>query len=162
MDTVWEGIIGNQASLWFAIGFALLAIEILAFGFGSGVLLFASLGALVTGGLLWLDAIPQVWVYSIACFAVASALVTALLWAPFKRLQSGAELGNDRSSDLIGYQFRLDGDLSRTQEASHKFSGVPWRVQLSEDSATDAIASGSRVRVSAVNAGVFVVVPDEA
>ena len=48
-----EIITENLAGFWFALGFVLMAIEILAFAFGSGVLLFGSLGALLTGALVY-------------------------------------------------------------------------------------------------------------
>jgi len=88
MESIWESIVGNQANIWFALGFALLAIEVVAFGFGSGVLLFGSLGALITGALLWFGVIPSSWIYSIACFAIASAAATAILWVPLKKMQA--------------------------------------------------------------------------
>lgn len=159
MNALWDSLAANQAAVWFAIGFALLSIELIAFGLGSGVLLFGSLAALLTGALLWLDWIPHNWIYSVACFALASAAITAALWLPFKKLQSGASLGNDRSSDLIGYGFRLESDLGPNLESSHHFSGVPWRVLLSTETDASHLDAGSPVRVSAVNAGVFYVVP---
>ena len=155
-----DNFINNPANVWFVIGFALLAIEILAFGLGSGVLLFGSIGALITGALLWFGVLENNWIYSVACFAIASALVTIALWVPFKKLQSGAELGDDRSSDLIGYQFRASSDLTRMVEGKHRYSGIDWRVCISEDTDNDSISQGSRVRVAGVDAGVFYVVPD--
>ena len=150
-------ILNNLAGFWFALGFLLLAIEILAFGFGSGVLLFGSVGALITGALVFFGFISTDWLISIAAFGLASAAAALLLWVPFKKLQSGAELGNDKSSDLIGHTFRLQSDLTHTENSSTRYSGIDWRVELSEDAAQPQIESGSRVRVAAVNAGVFYV-----
>jgi len=160
MDALIENLMSNPANVWFVIGFALLAIEILAFGLGSGVLLFGSIGALITGALLWFGILENSWIYSVACFAIASTLVTIALWVPFKKLQSGAELGKDRSSDLIGYQFRVNQDITRTIEGKHRYSGIDWRICISEETDNDLIPNGSRVRVAGVNAGVFYVVPD--
>jgi len=127
---------------------------------GSGVLLFGGIGALLTGGLLWFGVIPSNWVFSIGAFAVASSLATAVLWVPLKAMQSGAKLGNDRSSDLIGHQFRLASDVTRVEEGKHRYSGIDWRVVISEDATGDNIAQGSLVRVAGVDAGIFYVVPD--
>jgi len=160
MDTFIDGLMNNPANAWFVIGFTLLAIEILAFGLGTGVLLFGSIGALITGALLWFGVLENSWVYSIACFAIASALTTLALWVPFKKLQSGAELGKDRSSDLIGHQFRIDSDLTRMIEGKCRYSGNDWRVCISEESINDSISRGVLVRVVSVDPGVFHVVPD--
>ena len=160
MDTFLSSVMSNPASVWFVIGFALLAIEIVAFGLGSGVLLFGSIGALITGALLWFGVVPSSWLVSVGCFAIASAIATAILWVPLKKMQSGAELGNDQSSDLIGFQFRLGGDITHAVPGSHRYSGVEWRVKISDHTSESTIAAGSRVKVAGVDAGVFYVVPD--
>lgn len=155
-----DNLINNPANVWFVIGFALLAIEIVAFGLGSGVLLFGSIGALVTGALLWFGVVPSNWIISVGCFALASAGATVLLWVPFKRMQSGTQLGNDRSSDLIGYQFRTDTDITHTDKGLHRYSGIDWQVCISNDSSVSRIGKGGLVRVQRVDPGVFYVVPD--
>lgn len=147
----------SHPGFWLALGFALLAIELLAFGLGSGVLLFGSVGALITGALLWFDVVPNQSIAAIACFAVSTAISTALLWIPFRKLQSGAELGNDRSSDIIGHQFFLDSDISRQTHGQQKYSGIQWRVEPASDAKNPAIAAGTEVKVVAVSVGVFFV-----
>lgn len=149
----------NQAALWIAAGFLLLAIEALAFGFSSGLLLFGSLGALITGALLWLSIVPDNFIAAVACFAISTASVTALLWSPLKRFQSGAELGNDRSSDIIGHTFTLSSDVSRTAPGVQKYSGINWRVEPSDAVAGDTLPQGTFVQVDAVSVGVFFVSP---
>jgi len=160
METVMSGLFSNPANVWFIIGFALLAIEILIFGFASGVLLFGGIGALITGALLWFGIIDVNWIFSIGVFAVASAVATLVLWFPFQKMQSGAELGNDQSSDLIGYQFRVTSDVTLTEPGSHQYSGVSWRVEISDQSQQDRIAAGSQVKVAGVEPGVFHVLAD--
>lgn len=155
MDTLFI----NQATIWLALGFLLLAIEAVAFGFASGVLLFGSLGALLTGVLLWFSLIPDSFIAAVACFAVATALITLALWAPLKRLQSGAELGHDRSSDLIGHSFVVSSDVSRAVPGVQKYSGIPWRVEPAEHLSDTMISAGTRVSVTAVSVGVFYVEP---
>ncbi|MGQ7846224.1 NfeD family protein [Granulosicoccus sp. 3-233] len=149
----------NQATIWLTLGFLLLAIEAIAFGFTSGLLLFGSLGALLTGGLLWLSVVPNSFVAAIACFAVATSVITLVLWRPLKRLQSGAELGHDRSSDLIGLSFVLSSDVSDSAPGVHKYSGIHWRVEPAEQVPDRLISAGTRVKVSAVSVGVFYVEP---
>lgn len=155
MDT----FLANQAAFWLALGFLLLAIELVAFGMGSGVLLFGSIGAIITGALLWFGLVPELFVAAVACFAVSTALATALLWKPLRRLQSGAELGNDRSSDLIGHKFVLSDDINRTVHSQQKYSGITWRVEPGQDLKNADIAAGTEVEVIAVKVGVFYVGP---
>lgn len=150
----------NQITLWFVLGFSLLAIEAVAFGFGSGVMLFGSFGALCTGLLMWLRVIPNLLWVGIACFAMASAVFAVLLWKPLMALQGGERLGNDRSSDLIGYTFRLQSSIDRVTRSTIRYSGVDWAINLSEESTVSSIAAGTLVRVSAVNAGKFYVISD--
>ena len=152
-----EIITENLAGFWFALGFVLMAIEILAFAFGSGVLLFGSLGALITGALIYFGVLPDNWLVSIGSFALASAASALVLWAPLKRMQSGSELGENRSSDLIGHTFVLSEDLAVNKFASTRYSGIDWRVELDSQESAQTLSSGTRVRVAAVNAGVFYV-----
>lgn len=154
-----EFFLNNQATFWLGLGFLLLIIELVAFGMGSGVLLFGSIGALITGTLVWIGVVPDSFIPAVACFAISTAAATALLWQPLKKLQSGAELGNDRSSDLIGHTFTLGGNLSRTVHTQQKYSGIQWRVELAQELPDQTVAAGTPVRVEAVKVGVFYVAP---
>lgn len=154
-----EFFLNNQAAFWLGLGFLLLIIELVAFGMGSGVLLFGSIGALITGALVWFGLVPDSFIPAVACFAISTAAATALLWQPLKKLQSGTELGNDRSSDLIGHSFALGGDLSRSLHAQEKFSGIQWQVELARELPDQMIVAGTQVRVVAVKVGVFYVEP---
>lgn len=153
-------LLDNQATLWLILGFVLLATELIIFGFASGVLLFGSLGALLTGVLMWMEFVPNTFVFGISCFALSTTIITGLLWLPFKSMQSGSELGNDRSSDLIGLTFTASSEISHTQHGKHKYSGIQWRVEPSKDYSKLPIDAGTQVRVTAVSAGVFFVEPN--
>lgn len=150
-----ELINNNLSGFWFTLGFVLLAIEILAFAFGTGVLLFGGIGALITGALMATGVVPATWLAGVACFSIASVVTALLLWWPLKKLQSGAELGQDRSSDLIGHTFYLDTDLTPRQPSQTRYSGVDWKVLLADASEEDFLGSGTKVTVTAVNAGIF-------
>ena len=154
-----DGLFSNQAALWLALGFLLLAIEAVAFGFGSGLLLFGSLGAIVTGALIWFTLVPDNFIAAVACFAISTTLITLILWKPLKRLQSGAELGHDRSSDLIGHSFVLSSDIDQNLSGNQKYSGINWRVEPAEELTDKSITAGTRVTVTAVSVGVFFVTP---
>lgn len=150
----------NQATIWLAAGFLLLAIEAIAFGFASGLLLFGSLGAIATGILLWFGLIPDNFVAAVSGFALTTAAATAILWQPLKRMQSGAEMGQDRSSDLIGHTFNVSSDVSISNPGTEKFSGINWRVEPSKEIPGAKITTGTRVKVTAVSVGVFYVEPE--
>ena len=152
-------ILENQSGFWLALGFALLVVELAAFGLGSGVLLFGSIGAIITGTLIWSNLLPGPFIAGVACFAVSTSLATLLLWKPLKKLQGGAKLGNDRSSDLIGHRFVLSDDINTTTHAQQKFSGIQWRVEPAKHQQAQTIAAGTQVEVAAVSVGVFYVQP---
>ncbi|MCH9675661.1 MAG: NfeD family protein [Gammaproteobacteria bacterium] len=145
----------NQHTFWFVLGFALLALEGLVLGMTTGVVLFSSIGALVTGGLLAFGLIPVNWIAGIAAFAISSVLVTAVLWKPLKRMQSEDVVTDTKSSDLIGHSFRLSSDITRDRHGTTRYSGIEWRVELDETSHEDNLPSGERVEVSGVDAGLF-------
>lgn len=152
----------NLHAFWFTAGFVLLATELVVLGFSTGFVLFLGLGALLTGGLLWADAIPQTWMVSIASFGVSSGVVSAALWKPFKSLQNRSKpLEKDNSSDLIGYTFRLSEDIFTGQPGRTQYSGITWNVELDYHDETKSLSAGTLVKVVAVDAGKFTVSPAE-
>jgi len=158
---MFELITQNLPAFWMLLGFSLLAIEMLAFGMASGVLLFGGIGAVLTGLLLWGGVIAPEWLYSVAAFVIASVLVSLVLWAPLKRLQRGQQMGRDQSSDLVGREFTLDSIVSTTQPGTNRYSGIDWRVEIDSASGVTELASGVRVKVTKVDAGIFHVSPIE-
>ncbi len=152
----------NLYAFWFAVGFILLGIELLAFGLATGVILFIGLAALATGGLLWFSIIPLSWASSIATFSFCSIALSVLLWKPLKKLQNTeTALQKDNSSDLIGYEFRLADNISLSQPSVTRYSGIEWKVELDDSADITTIKAGSKVRVTSVDAGKFRVAPAE-
>jgi len=145
----------NQHAFWFTLGFALLVLEALVFGFTSGVVLFTGIGALLTGGLLWGEVLPASWLYGVACFGICSGVSAALLWKPLLNFQNFDVPEKDNSSDMIGYRFRLEQDISLARPGSTRYSGVDWRVEIDPDDDCETITAGTRVAVTSVDAGVF-------
>jgi len=145
----------HQYAFWFTLGFGLLVLEALVFGFTSGVVLFTGIGALLTGGLLWGEVLPASWLNGIACFGICSSLSAALLWKPLLKFQNFDVPEKDNSSDMVGHKFRLEQDISLTHPGSTRYSGVEWRVEIDTAAASDAIAAGTPVVVTSVDAGVF-------
>lgn len=151
----------NQDAFWFSVGFILLAIEAFAFGFTSGVVLFAGIGGLVTGGLMWSGLVPQTWFAGFASFGVSSGICAALLWKPLLKLQNEDVPEKDNSSDLIGHSFRLEQAISYTTPGKVHFSGIDWRVEIDDDKASvSEIGAGEKVTVTSVDAGLFRVAPE--
>lgn len=150
----------NQDAFWFSLGFLLLIIEAFAFGFSTGVVLFAGLGGLITGALMWAGLVPQTWLAGVACFGVSSGISAALLWKVLLKLQNVDVPEKDNSSDLIGHAFRLQEMISHTAPGRLHFSGVDWRVEIDDGKTAMAeIAAGTRVVVTSVDAGLFRVIP---
>ncbi len=154
-----DWINSNMGMSWFVFGGVLLVIEAFIFGMSTAVLLFAGFGAVVTGVLMWLGLVPATWTASFAVFTVSSVLITALLWIPFKKLQSKPFQKTDASSDLIGYEFISDTPLSDGQSGTTRYSGIEWKVELDKGAAGQRVSAGERVKVSSVSAGLFRVLP---
>lgn len=153
-----EYINNHQAEFWIVIGFILLAIE-LSLGVVTGVLLFGSIGAIITGLLMLLGVLPETWQAGIASSAICAGLVTALLWKSLKKMQNDDVPSKDNSSDLNGYEFILEQDISRTNAGQTRYSGIEWAVEIDTESDVKEILSGQRVVVSSVDVGKFRVRP---
>jgi hypothetical protein len=145
----------HQYAFWFTLGFGLLVLEALVFGFTSGVVLFTGIGALLTGGLLWGGVLPAGWLYGVACFGLCSGMSAAVLWKALLKFQNFDVTAKDNSSDMIGYTFRLEQAISLDSPGSTRYSGIDWRVEIDAAAGYGEIAAGSRVAVTSVDAGVF-------
>ncbi len=146
----------NVYSFWFLVGFILLAVEALAFGFSTGFILFVGLAALITGGTVWFGLIAATWSASIATFAVSSVVVSVVLWKPLKALQNSRDIPKkDNSSDFVGLKFRLDDDISVTSPGKTRYSGIEWQVEIALDSDLKEITADTTVVVVSVDVGKF-------
>jgi len=148
----------HQDQFWFVVGFALLGVEILVLGVGTGVALFAGIGALITGALIWLG-VASGWIAGIGLFAVSTVVSTLLLWKPMRRLNSRSVERQPGGSNFVGHTFYLEGDVTPTSPGRTRFSGVDWKVTIASGSGIDHIAAGTEVRVVEVEVGVLRVVP---
>jgi hypothetical protein len=151
---ITDYIVSHQAEFWLMVGFLMLVIEVVT-GFTVGVFLFGGLGALATGVLMSFGVLPETWIAGISSAGISSGVITFVLWKPLKRLQGDQPTGKDNSSDIIGYEFVLDSDISVTMPGSKKYSGITWKVEIDKDADIDTIKAGQRVAVSSVEVGVF-------
>jgi membrane protein implicated in regulation of membrane protease activity len=152
----------NMSAFWFGVGFTLFLVEALVLGFASGVVLFAGIGALATGGLFLIDAVPRSWGIGIASFGLSSGLAAALLWKPLLLLQGVGRAPKDNSSDLIGLSFRVTSDITAAEPGATRYSGILWRVEIAEDAGVERIDAGQAVEVTSVDAGLLRVRPARA
>ena len=78
----------HMPEFWVALGFALLAAEVLIFGFTTLILLFAGIGAVATGLLMMAGILTETWVAGVASFGIATGIASVLLWKPMQKMQS--------------------------------------------------------------------------
>ena len=149
----------HQAQFWMVCGFVILILEVIFLGLATGVLLFAGLGALLTGILMQMGILPESWLIGFSSFGISSGVVTVLLWRPLKRLQGSRTPEKDRSSDLIGFEFVLSQDIDVQTPGKTRYSGIEWGVEISPESGVHSIAAGEQVIVTSVDVGIFRVKP---
>jgi len=149
----------HQSGFWVALGFLLLAVEILITGFGTIVFFFAGLGAIVSGLLMMAGLLPATWLAGVATFGISTGLLSVLLWRPMKRIQDRSTPQAHQNNDLMGLQFTLHDNITLMQPGSHKYSGITWRVEIDEGCGTERIAAGQKVEVVSAQVGVFKVKP---
>jgi len=150
----------HQHAGWFTLGFILLGVEMLVLGFSTGFVLFIGLAALLTGGFIWYDIIPQTWLAGVACFGISSVVISALLYKPLKSLQNNdGEDKKDASSDIIGLEFRIEQDINSLNAGVTKYSGIDWKVEIDKSAEIEELNSGTLVKVVSVDVALFRVVP---
>lgn len=150
-----EYIQSHQSGFWITAGFILLVAEALVFGFATIIILFAGIGALVTGLLMTIGVLPETWIAGVSSFGLSTGVVSILLWKPMRRLQNDNVSSQSNSSDLIGYEFVLQEDISPMKTGHHRYSGIDWTIELDPSAAADSLSAGQRVKVASVDAGIF-------
>ena len=153
-------IASHQAEFWISVGFLLLSIELII-GFALGIFLFTGLGALTSGLLMTAGLLPETWIAGVACTGISSGVIATILWKPLKKLQGTGAPQKDNSSDLIGYEFTLENDVSLIVPGSVQYSGIRWKVEIDNQAKVDNIQAGQRVVVTSVEVAKFMVRPAE-
>lgn len=150
-----EYINNNLPGFWVALGFAMLAAEVLLFGFTTIIFLFAGLGALATGLLMMSGLLPETWLAGISSFGIATGIGTTLLWKPLKAMQDHKQPDTKPQSDLVGLDFVLTEDISNIKPGRYRYSGVDWKLEIDRSSDSSQLLKGERVEVVSVDAGLF-------
>ena len=145
----------NMSGFWIALGFVMLAAEILIFGFTTVIFLFAGLGALIAGLLMSVGVIPETWIAGTACFGIATGISSAVLWKPLKAMQDKSTSPKKPVSDFVGLEFVLTEDISHASTGSYRYSGIGWKVEIDTSCESNELAKGQRVVVVSVDVGVF-------
>ena len=143
----------NLATTLFVLGFALLALEVMVFGFSVFILFLLGLACIASGVLVWTTLLPAT--VGVACTLVAffTVVFAITLWKPLKKMQNSG-ISHEVKGDFIGHSFVLPGNCSLTEASTHRMSGVDWKVHSKHP-----IAAGTLVQVVKVEVGELTVVP---
>ncbi len=153
-----EYINDNIPGFWIALGFILLAAEVMLFGFTTIIFLFAGLGALTTGILMNTGLVPETWIAGTATFGISTGIISAALWRPLRKMQDKSEPKRKPTSDIVGIEFVLMQDISTTSTGKYRYSGVDWQVEIDAASDENNLEKGTRVVVVSVDVGIMRVI----
>lgn len=149
----------NIIYVWLLAGVALVIIDTLHTG-GIG-LMFAGLGALVTGACLQMQLIaPEAYVTQfLVCFA-ATAAWALLLWKPmlkFRHRNTGPGYSN-----IIGETAYVGSQgLSKSAGGEVTWSGTIMKAQLAKHVNTDRLDAGTQVTIVEISGATLIVKPKD-
>jgi membrane protein implicated in regulation of membrane protease activity len=150
--SLFEYIAGHHAEVFYFIAGISLIIELTITGL-SGPLLFVAFASLLTGLSIDLGLISG-WETEIFVLGVLSAVITLVLWKPFKNFQNDSD-GSDSSSDMIGKQVPVSAEITAAS-GSIRYSGINWNSRLVEGVSTP-IAEGQNCIITAVDGNIMIV-----
>ncbi|MFT4939415.1 MAG: hypothetical protein ACI88A_002457 [Paraglaciecola sp.] len=146
-----DWVSNNLAESLLIVGLALLVIEVVVLGFSTFVLFFVGLAALITGGLLYIGALPDSMLSALSSTAVFTALLAVFLWRPLKSMQNKVE-SKKVTSDLVGHSFVLVEKVAPGLSPIYRYSGIDWKLISDQE-----LSSGTMVEVTNVDVGSFTV-----
>lgn len=141
--------------LFLAVGVALLATELLVFQFTTFWLFFVGLGALCAAVFAWLAG-GAGYISTTAVFAIASALITALLYTPIRRWQSAPTALQDNNA--VGQRVSVSETIQPGKAGKVIWSGTDWQAELARGN-SEGIDAGESARVVAVEGIRLIVEP---
>ena len=148
----------SPANIWLLIGVLLVVAETVG---ASGIgLIFAGLGAIVTGALMQLGFIDmENTVAQFTVFFAATAFWAVILWKFVQRSRFGKESGY---SNMIGdTAFVGSQGLSKGMPGEVTWSGTIMRAELIQDASISTLPAGSQVVIVAVKGATLIVKPKE-
>ena len=145
----------NHAQLFYLLAAVSFIIELGVLGM-SGPLLFFAMASVVTGLLIDVSILSS-WESQFLSVGVFTALITLLLWKPFKRFQNSGG-GPDTSSDMIGKQVPSSSEITAVN-GSIRFSGIDWNARLASDCSMDIVKTDTPCIITGVEGNVMLVKP---
>lgn len=136
---------------WLALGFGLLAVELLG---TAGYFLWLGLSALIVGGLLAI--LPMSWQLQWLSFATFSLATTWLWWRQQWKKDKEDDLSRDlnqKYKQLIGKTVTIDQNFSVGLNRIH-IADTTWSAQCEKE-----IPAGTRVKIVAVDGIILVIEP---
>jgi len=153
MDTLVDYFLQHHDKLLYLLAGVCLVVELTIMGL-SGPLLFFSIGCTITGLLVTMGIFSgwELEVLSVGIFSMLSALI---LWQPLKTFQ-GVQRVSDQSSDMIGQIVAVSAPVNHTNGCI-RYSGINWQARLDDNSPPEALLSGSRAEIIAVEGNVMII-----
>ena len=145
----------NLPQILLIIGILLLVAEIIFFGFATFVLFFVGIAMLIVGAVMTIGLLPTDLMTAIFSVSILALVCAAVLWKFLKKLQS-TKWNKKIEVGLVGYEFKLDVDISPDKSVKHFYSGIEWDV-ISEDK----IKKNTPLRVIQVEVGKLTVKPND-
>lgn len=146
----------NITYIWLLVGVVCLLIE--AFGFPGTGLMFAGLGALTSGSLLYFSLLLESDTQTqFIVFFVATAAWAALLWKPIQKLRL-----SDKSqgyNNMIGDIAYVGSDGLTRHKGEVTWSGTIMRARLADNAGVDHLDAGTAVEIVAVAGATLMVKP---
>lgn len=147
-----QNMLNNLPHFLLGAGLLLMILEIFL-GFTTIVLLTLGISALITSALMYMGVLNEALLDGFIAIAVIDTVLTAALWRPLRNMQKESQT-TPVKHDFVGLELTLETDASPSTPGTIRYSGVNWEVRASR-----VIEAGSRVRVTAVDVGVFTVEP---
>lgn len=139
----------NITNILLIAGFVMLIID-LAF-IGVNFIMFAGIGAIITGMISYLNIIPdgdyQMYYY-VVLYAVVTGLTIAGLWKPMQKMQN--QVPKDESSDMIGVTVKTTQETTLLS-GQVSYSGTTWLAILDDNFSSEAIPENTNVTVTKVS-----------
>lgn len=144
--------------LWLIAGAFFMGLE--AFGVSGIGFLFAGLAAITTGIIIESAAVgTEAYVAQFAWFFGCTALWGALLWKPLRKFQKGRK-ASDGYHNMIGdVAIVSESGIKKGEAGQAHWSGTIMRAQLSSHCATEALPTGSKVKIVDVKGATLIVEP---